>query len=145
MLLKLSTHSIFNTDLVNEDGQTVYKIKTPDLNTPGKRASVVTCLLPDDIPRKDDDEEDHDGSSGEDRFGYFGQVEHNTFGPSTIRFGGNEFTSDVFFRKDGWGVNGQHRVFRGEDGRTYKWLFRRFAPKASSSSMISLADVDNLH
>ncbi|KAH0584630.1 hypothetical protein H2248_010163 [Termitomyces sp. 'cryptogamus'] len=127
----LSGRSPLNSTFTNEDGQIIYKIETP--HSAGTRTSNITCIVPNDIPRRNEDT----SISMQNRFAYFGQVEHNLIASSTLRFGGNEFETKRYFRKEGWGLYGRHRVFAGIDGREYKWLFRSNSPKVRCSSFLT--------
>src|SRR5689334_5900318 len=44
--------------------------------------------------------------------------------PTVMRFVGREREVEAkkFFRKEGWGWHGQHRVFTAQDGKEYKWF-----------------------
>ncbi|KAL0570908.1 hypothetical protein V5O48_011048 [Marasmius crinis-equi] len=57
------------------------------------------------------------------RFIYLAQIDWRYFSSSKFRFGdGLEVTAKSFFRKEGWGPYGRHRVFTAKDGKEYKWL-----------------------
>ncbi|KAG6861791.1 hypothetical protein C0995_012295 [Termitomyces sp. Mi166 len=131
MHLYLSDHSHLNSVLTNEDGQVLYKIETP--HSVGTRTSHITCVVPNGVPRRD---EEDTAISMQDKFAYFGQVEHNLIASSVLHFGGDQFETKKYFRKEGWGICGRtdvevvrHRVFTGIDGREYKWLLRSFSCK----------------
>uniref|UniRef100_A0A0W0G3P3 DUF6593 domain-containing protein n=1 Tax=Moniliophthora roreri TaxID=221103 RepID=A0A0W0G3P3_MONRR len=56
-------------------------------------------------------------------FEYLAQIDWRFFTSSKFRFGdGMEVMSKDFFRKEGWGPYGRHRVFTAKDGKEYKWL-----------------------
>ncbi|KAK1229322.1 hypothetical protein PQX77_007611 [Marasmius sp. AFHP31] len=58
-------------------------------------------------------------------FEYIAQIDWRFFASSKLRFGdGGEVEAKVFYRKDGWGPYGRHRVFTARDGREYKWHLR---------------------
>ncbi|KIK64383.1 hypothetical protein GYMLUDRAFT_39930 [Collybiopsis luxurians FD-317 M1] len=68
---------------------------------------------------------DHSNSN----FEYIAQIDWRVFRSSKIRFSkgrfsGQEVLVSELFRKEGWGWLGRHRVFRGEDGKEYKWRLR---------------------
>ncbi|KAG7086350.1 hypothetical protein E1B28_002311 [Marasmius oreades] len=65
-------------------------------------------------------------SSGSPRiFEYLAQIDWRLFSSSKFRLGdGQEIEAKAFFRKQGWGPYGRHRVFTAKDGREYKWYLR---------------------
>ncbi|KAG6810702.1 hypothetical protein H0H92_010665 [Tricholoma furcatifolium] len=129
MHLYLSDRSPLNTILTNADGQVLYKVETPF--TLGSRTSTVTRVIPNDIPGNEEE------PSMQDRYEYFGEVEHNPISSSVLRFGGNQFETNTFFRKAEWAPNGRSRIFTGPDGQEYKWLLQRYTPKARCFSYAS--------
>ncbi|KAK7040293.1 hypothetical protein VNI00_009761 [Paramarasmius palmivorus] len=55
-------------------------------------------------------------------FEYLAQIDWKFFASSKFRFGnGSEIQTKEFFRKEGWGPYGRHRVFKAKDGKEYKW------------------------
>ncbi|ESK83750.1 hypothetical protein Moror_2091 [Moniliophthora roreri MCA 2997] len=85
-----------------------------------------------DLEKKADWEEDTEtlvdeaGSSGlvnlSSGFEYLAQIDWRFFASSKFRFGnGGEITAKEFFKKEGWGPYGRHRVFIAKDGREYRW------------------------
>ncbi|GLB35659.1 hypothetical protein LshimejAT787_0212240 [Lyophyllum shimeji] len=126
MHLYLSTPSPLNATFTNEDGQVMYKVDTP--MAVGTRTSTISCVVPNDIPQQQSDSSAAEESM-KDRFAHLAQVEHNVVGSSVLRFGGKEILTKEYFRKEGWGAYGRHRVFTASDGREYKWLLQTFTPK----------------
>ncbi|KAG7086972.1 hypothetical protein E1B28_002888 [Marasmius oreades] len=65
------------------------------------------------------------GSSSPRIFEYLAQIDWRVFASSKFRLGdGAEIEAKAFFRKEGWGPYGRHRVFTAKDGREYKWYLR---------------------
>lgn len=61
------------------------------------------------------------------KFIYLAQIDWRVFTSSKFRFGdGLEVMARDFYRKEGWGPYGRHRVFTAKDGREYKWLQHSF-------------------
>ncbi|KAK7050001.1 hypothetical protein VNI00_005432 [Paramarasmius palmivorus] len=58
-------------------------------------------------------------------FEYLAQIDWRFFTSSKFRFGdGMEVMSKDFFRKEGWGPYGRHRLFTAKDGKEYKWCLQ---------------------
>ncbi|KAL0577675.1 hypothetical protein V5O48_004323 [Marasmius crinis-equi] len=58
-------------------------------------------------------------------FEYIAQIDWCVFASSRLRFGdGGQVEAKEFFRKEGCGPYGRHRIFTGRDGREYKWYLR---------------------
>ncbi|KAL0567933.1 hypothetical protein V5O48_014061 [Marasmius crinis-equi] len=72
--------------------------------------TIVSKILPDDLPRKEDSIEG-------DRYAHLARINWRL--NATIQFGGNELEADKFLRRVSWG---KYRAFTDEDGREYKWL-----------------------
>ncbi|KAG6916908.1 hypothetical protein DXG01_004741 [Tephrocybe rancida] len=125
MKLNLSGSSPLNSTFTNDDGQALYKVETKIWAI--SPTSNITCVIPNDIPRR---EEEDTNISMQDRFAYFGHVEHNMIASAVLHFGDQRYEAKDYFKKDGWGAYGRNRVFTGLDGREYKWLLRSFSPKA---------------
>ncbi|KAK1229415.1 hypothetical protein PQX77_007535 [Marasmius sp. AFHP31] len=61
------------------------------------------------------------------KFVYLAEIDWRRFTSSKFRFGdGFEVMAKDFYRKEGWGPYGRHRVFTAKDGREYKWLQHSF-------------------
>ncbi|KAG7086306.1 hypothetical protein E1B28_002270 [Marasmius oreades] len=100
-----------NSTYADESGRVLYKVHTTS-TLPGG-STTVTKLLPDDIPRRED--ESGSGCRG-DRFAHFARVDWKSY---HIFAHGEEIATKKLFRREGWK---RHRVFVGEDGKEYKWV-----------------------
>ncbi|KAK1229414.1 hypothetical protein PQX77_007534 [Marasmius sp. AFHP31] len=61
------------------------------------------------------------------KFIYLAEIDWRRFTSSKFRFGdGLEVMARNFYRKEGWGPYGRHRVFTAKDGKEYKWLQHSF-------------------
>ncbi|KAL0060672.1 hypothetical protein AAF712_012549 [Marasmius tenuissimus] len=61
------------------------------------------------------------------KFIYLAEIDWRRFTSSKFRFGdGLEVMARDFYRKEGWGPYGRHRVFTAKDGKEYKWLQHSF-------------------
>ncbi|KAG5637189.1 hypothetical protein H0H81_005446 [Sphagnurus paluster] len=116
MHLYLSSSSPLHSTFSNEEGQVLYKVETPVMSL-SARTSTISCVVPSTSGPDST-------TSMQDTFALLGQVEHNRFSSSVMRFGGNEFKTKDYFRKEGLGPYGRHRVFTASDGREYKWLLQ---------------------
>jgi hypothetical protein len=90
-------HSVFT----NEDGQVIYKVETPMLGI--TRTATITRVIPNDIPQ---DGEDADADM-KDRYVFMASIEFNHLTSARIRLVGSEFTTNSYFKKEGWGVYGR--------------------------------------
>ncbi|KAF9463421.1 hypothetical protein BDZ94DRAFT_610006 [Collybia nuda] len=122
MNLHLSSPSPLNATYSNDAGQVIYKVDTP-LKL-GREITTIKRVIPNDIADSENDEVDM-----RDRFGFLGQIEHKAIASSVIKFGGAEIETKDYFRKEGWGSYGRHRVFTGPDDREYKWILGSWASK----------------
>jgi len=74
------------------------------------------------------------GTGTRSNFVYVAQIEWRITKDTKLRFGmgqysGREMLVGKFFRKEGFGFWGRHRVFTGDDGKEYKWCLRRVRPE----------------
>ncbi|KAJ7123780.1 hypothetical protein C8R43DRAFT_1135834 [Mycena crocata] len=127
MRLILSTIKPINATYRDETRVVQYKVRTPikvhDLTT------TITLRIDSDIPRRQQGG-DSDSESESDRFGLLAEVSWRMVGPKVIRFGGEEFSPESFFRKENskWYWPGQH-IFTAKDGKEYKWSMTRYTTK----------------
>ncbi|KAF8888288.1 hypothetical protein BD779DRAFT_463813 [Infundibulicybe gibba] len=111
MQLTLSESTPLNATYINEMGQAIYKVDTPDkfFKTP---VATIHRIVPNGVQGR---------TSLRDQFGHLAQVEWHSLSSSKIRMGGQEIKTKDFFRKVGWGWTARNRVFTAPDGKEYKW------------------------
>jgi hypothetical protein len=97
MNLYLSTRLPWHATFATEDGQILYKVKTPIIL--GTRAAVITRVVPNDVPL---DSEDADPDM-KDKYAFMASIEFRVFSPDMIKLVGSEFTTKSYFRKEGNG------------------------------------------
>ena len=98
MNLYLSSRSPLNATFATEDGQILYKVKTP--LTP--RTATITRVVPNDVPL---DSKDADPDM-KDRYDFMASIEFKLFSPTTIKLVGSQFTTKSYFRREGYGFFG---------------------------------------
>ncbi|KAG2752692.1 hypothetical protein P692DRAFT_20724934 [Suillus brevipes Sb2] len=109
----LSTERICNTVITNEQGQIIYKTKTP-FKLHGVRTTTIQKIRPNE-----------DQSDMRDQFDVMGEIEWHILDSSKFRFRGTEVETKEFIPKKGfWG---RKRVFTGPDGRPYRWDMKKSA------------------
>ncbi|KAJ7765710.1 hypothetical protein B0H16DRAFT_1524083 [Mycena metata] len=130
MQLFLTTASPSNAVYADASGSSQYKISTPF----GVRHRITTIsrVVERDIPRRWSSSSNGTTPSsnghgagvgnGGDRFALLARVDWRLFDSSVIHFRGRELATREFFRKEGWGWYGRHRVFTARDGREFKWI-----------------------
>ncbi|KIJ61070.1 hypothetical protein HYDPIDRAFT_177152 [Hydnomerulius pinastri MD-312] len=106
MRLTLSSESVRNTIVTNEDGQVLYKTSTPF--SIGHGTTTIHKIRPNSDP-----------SDMRDYFDVMGEIEWHLFGSSTFRINGQQMDSNDFLPRHG--VMGRKRTFTGPDGRPYRW------------------------
>ncbi|KAG5642050.1 hypothetical protein DXG03_003749 [Asterophora parasitica] len=114
MHLYLSTRHHLNSIYSNEEGQALYKVETP--SGIASRTSSISYVVPNEGGDK----------SMVDRYAHLAQVDHNAVASSVLRFGGIQYETKDYFRKEGWGAQGRNRIFTGPDGREYKWVLQSY-------------------
>lgn len=123
MNLYLSHHSPLNCTLSNEHGQALYKVETPR-KLLGRTVATISYVVPNSVPRgapspspkavqeaysaAQVDNDKVEEADLQDRYALLGQVEYHFFGTSTLRFGGNEYKTTSYFRKEGMGFYGRY-------------------------------------
>ncbi|KAJ6606064.1 hypothetical protein DFH09DRAFT_1119210 [Mycena vulgaris] len=120
MQLFLTTATPSNSVYTDESGVPQYKV-----NTPFKldRTTAISRVVEHGIPRRSGSMDGHDAGIEEgERFASLAHIDWHLVESSVIRFRGRELATRDFFRKEGWGWYGRHRVFTGLDGREYKWI-----------------------
>ncbi|KAJ7932733.1 hypothetical protein B0H13DRAFT_2650715 [Mycena leptocephala] len=131
MQLFLTTGTPSNAVYTDASGAPQYKV-----NTPFKvhhRTTSISRVVEHEIPRR------HSGSSsggnespleeGVRRFANLATIDWRVFDSSVIHFRGQELAVRDFFRKEGWGWYGRHRVFTALDGREFKWILGAYTPQ----------------
>ncbi|KAJ7490957.1 hypothetical protein FB451DRAFT_628373 [Mycena latifolia] len=118
MHLFLTTANPTNAVYTNENGVPQYKIHTPLMS---RDLTTVISRVVDGIPRRSGKGDGHDAEGGE-RFASLAHIDWHLVDSSVIRFRGREIVSRDFFRKEGVGWFGPHRVFTALDGKEYKWI-----------------------
>jgi hypothetical protein len=97
MNLYLSSRLPWNTTFATEDGQIMYKVKTPMIGT---RTAIITRVVPNDVPRRSDDADAADPDI-KDRYAFIASIQFRVFSPTTIKLvGGSEFTTKSYFRPE---------------------------------------------
>jgi len=125
MQLFLSNPSPINCTYTNSEGQALYSVRTPS-RIFGRMTAI--CRVSNDLCGRDDKYPGYD-CSVRDGFKHLANFEWKSFRSSRLRFGEREFKTRSFFRKEGWGWHGRHRVFAGPDGREYKWKLNSTSPE----------------
>ncbi|KAJ6567120.1 hypothetical protein B0H19DRAFT_1139526 [Mycena capillaripes] len=125
MQLFLTTATPSNAVYVDGSGSPQYKVTTPF--KVHDRTTAISRIVEREIPRR----QSTGSSSGahEDRvvdentrFANLANIDWRLFDSSVIHFRGQELAVREFFRKEGWGWYGRHRVFTAQDGREFKWV-----------------------
>ncbi|KAJ7684350.1 hypothetical protein DFH06DRAFT_4880 [Mycena polygramma] len=126
MHLFLTTASPSNALYTDAAGAPQYKVNTPlKLN---HRATTISRVVERDIPRRQSTSSSRSGPSNEPeviadaRFANLANIDWRVVESSVIYFRGQELAVHDFFRKQGWGWYGRHRVFMAQDGREFKWI-----------------------
>ncbi|KAJ7490970.1 hypothetical protein FB451DRAFT_628578 [Mycena latifolia] len=120
MHLFLTTATPTNAIYTDENGTPQYKVHTPF--TPRDRTSVISRVV-DGIPRRSEAGDGPDAEvEGGERFANLAHIDWRLVESSVIRFRGRELVTRDFFRKEGMGWFGPHRVFTALDGKEYKWI-----------------------
>ncbi|KAF9009733.1 hypothetical protein BDQ17DRAFT_1406716 [Cyathus striatus] len=93
-----------------DEGHSIYRVKTP------LKMVHLTSTIERAIPNI------QQNSSGPETFGFLAAIEFHNITPSRIRYRGQEFSVNDFFRKkiDLTGL-GSYRVFTGPDDKEYYW------------------------
>ncbi|KAK0421530.1 hypothetical protein EV421DRAFT_1727059 [Armillaria borealis] len=121
MNLYQTSSGTLNNSYANESGQVIYKVSTPHKFS-GRVTTTVSRIVPSDYepPRVEDNEE----VDFKDRFAPLGYIDWKTFVSSVMRYNGTEVKATKYLKKQGWGWYGRNRVFKGPDGKEYKWILR---------------------
>ncbi|KAL4065945.1 hypothetical protein V8B97DRAFT_1066417 [Scleroderma yunnanense] len=106
MRLTLSSESVRNTVMTNEDGQVLYRTSTPFRL--GVRTTTIFKVVPNTNP-----------SDMQDHLEAIGEIKWHLFGPSMMRLNGREMNTDQFIPRHGF--TGRKRTFMGPDARSYRW------------------------
>ncbi|PBK89659.1 hypothetical protein ARMGADRAFT_970088 [Armillaria gallica] len=109
MNLYQTSSGLLNNSYANESGQVIYKVSTPN-----KFSNCVTT-----VSRIKARSEEVDFK---DRFAPLGYIDWKVFASSVLRYNGTEVKATEYLKKQGWGWYGRHRVFKGPDGKEYKWI-----------------------
>jgi hypothetical protein len=118
--LTLSSESVRNTVITNEQGQVVYKTVTPFQL--GVRTTTIQKIKP------------NDGQYHmHDQFDVLGKIEWHTFVSSKFRFGETEVETKEFIPRRG--ILGRMRVFIGPDSRPYRWHLKTRVVVVSTGTM----------
>jgi hypothetical protein len=96
MNLYLSSRLPWHATFATEDGQILYKVKTPMIGT---RTATITRVVRNDVPL---DSEDADPDM-KDKYAFMASIEFRVFSPDKIKLVGSEFTTKSYFRKEGHG------------------------------------------
>ncbi|SJL09014.1 uncharacterized protein ARMOST_12390 [Armillaria ostoyae] len=131
MNLYQTSSGTLNNSYANESGQVIYKVSTPHKFS-GRVTTTVSRIVPSDYepPREEDSElGNHKSARSEevdfkDRFAPLGYIDWKTFVSSVMRYNGTEVKATKYLKKHGWGWYGRNRVFKGPDGKEYKWILR---------------------
>ncbi|KAK0451407.1 uncharacterized protein EV420DRAFT_1311985 [Desarmillaria tabescens] len=151
MNLYQMSSGILNNTYTNESGQAIYKVSTPHKFS--GRVTTISRIVPSDYepPRVEDTtsyelgslrkctpaRSDSDGSSigrepevdFRDRFAPLGYIDWKVFASSVMRYKGEEVKATTYLKKQGWGSYGRNRVFKGPDGKEYKWILGSSIPE----------------
>ncbi|KAK0199691.1 hypothetical protein DFS33DRAFT_1387997 [Desarmillaria ectypa] len=151
MNLYQTRSGLLNNTYTNESGQAIYKVSTPHKFSGG--VTTVSRIVPSDynrprvedaasyelgsVRKRDPVQSDSDGSfmpqvpevDFRDRFAPLGYIDWKIFVSSVMRYNGEEVKATKYFKKQGWGCYGRHRVFKGPDGKEYKWILGVSVPK----------------
>ncbi|KAH7921062.1 hypothetical protein BV22DRAFT_756907 [Leucogyrophana mollusca] len=103
----LSTSSVRNTIMTNEQGQAVYMTNTP--SKMGSRTTTVSKIRPNEKK-----------SDMRDEFDSIAEIEWHFFASSIFRMNGKEVRTKDFIPSGG--LQGRRRTFTGPDGKSYKWV-----------------------
>ncbi|KAF7298339.1 hypothetical protein MKEN_01358500 [Mycena kentingensis (nom. inval.)] len=133
MRLTLTTSSPSDAVYTSEDGVPQYKVASVPLLKKMRegRSIKVSKVVDADIPRAPSrgsatSSQPEGGGSAEAaaRYARLATIDLHVVDPSVIRFAGREreVLMRDFFRKEGWGWYGRHRVFTAQDGKEYKWI-----------------------
>ncbi|KAK0234910.1 hypothetical protein EDD85DRAFT_61092 [Armillaria nabsnona] len=128
MNLYQTSSGLLNNSYANESGQVIYKVSTP--NKFSNCVTTVSRIVPSDYepPRVEDNElgslqkAQSEEVDFKDRFAPLGYIDWKVFASSVLRFNGTEVKAIEYLKKQGWGWYGRHRVFKGPDGKEYKWI-----------------------
>ncbi|KAJ7041961.1 hypothetical protein C8F04DRAFT_946387 [Mycena alexandri] len=140
MQLFLTASSPSNTVYADASGSSQYKVSTPF--GVRHRTTTISRVVQRDIPRRWSSSSNNgtiatsDGHGAElgdrgDRFALLARIDWRLFDSSVIHFRGRELATREFFRKEGLGCYGRHRVFTARDGREFKWILGAYTSKAS--------------
>ncbi|KAJ7041960.1 hypothetical protein C8F04DRAFT_1176617 [Mycena alexandri] len=140
MQLFLTTSSPSNTVYADASGSSQYKVTTP-FGVRNRGTTTISRVVQRDIPRRWSSSSNgaiatSDGHGAElgdrgDRFALLARIDWRLSDSSVIHFRGRELATREFFRKEGWGSYGRHRVFTARDGREFKWILGAYTSKAS--------------
>ncbi|KAL0569945.1 hypothetical protein V5O48_012020 [Marasmius crinis-equi] len=111
-----------NTTYADDNGKINYKSHTTS-TFPGGKTNIVK-VLPADIPRRQNSG-DGEAELG-DRFAHMARIDWKII--SDFQLGGEEVSAKKFFRREIWAAK-KNRIFTGEDGKEYRWLFGAWAPE----------------
>ncbi|KAK0461634.1 uncharacterized protein EV420DRAFT_1304852 [Desarmillaria tabescens] len=126
MNLYQTSSEILNNTYTNESGQAIYKVSTPHKFS--GRVTTISRIVPSDYepPRVEDTDSYELGMDFRDRFAPLGYIDWKMFASSVMRYKGEEVKATTYLKKQGWGWYGsyidRHRVFKGPDGKEYKWI-----------------------
>ncbi|KAF8061763.1 hypothetical protein FPV67DRAFT_1422285 [Lyophyllum atratum] len=87
------------------------------------RVSTISMVVADDFLRGDGEPD------MQDKFARLVEIEHRVLGSSVMRFGGYEYQTKDYFRKEGFSLS-RNRVRTASDGREYEWLLRSMKSEA---------------
>ncbi|KAJ7765709.1 hypothetical protein B0H16DRAFT_1413193 [Mycena metata] len=122
--LFLSTGDPSNAVYADASGSSQYKVSTPF--GVHHRTTSISRVVERDIPRRWSSSSNGtiatSDADGGDRFALLARIDWKLLESSVIHFRGRELATGEFFRKEGLGLYGRHRVFTARDGREFKWI-----------------------
>ncbi|KAM6502719.1 hypothetical protein JOM56_002696 [Amanita muscaria] len=121
MRLHFTNRSHLNSAYVNDSGQVMYKVETP--NKYFNRVATIKRVLPGDLYSSS--EAAGTSSSEDEATNDNDPIAFNPVVPAILRFGGQEHESTQFFTKKAFGWYGSTRAFTGPDGIEYEWILKR--------------------
>ncbi len=155
MNLYQTSSGLLNNSYANESGQVIYKVSTP--NKFSNCVTTVSRIVPSDYepPHVENNElgslqkARSEEVDFKDRFAPLGYIDWKVFASSVLRYNGTEVKATEYLKKQGWGWYGRcaiecyfsvsyhtncfvrHRVFKGPDGKGYKWILGASVSKVS--------------
>ncbi|KAJ7184582.1 hypothetical protein C8R46DRAFT_938532 [Mycena filopes] len=149
MRLFLSTASPSNAVYADAAGSPQYKVTSPFGVPVRHRTTTVSRVVEPGIPRRWSSSSagtsaahGSEGGDGGERFALLARIDWRLFDSSVINFRGRELPTRDFFRKDGWGWYGRHRVFTARDGREFKWILGAYTSQLklndSSETLVAI-------